>query len=35
MAYCACAGKHDDDCPNNVPGGLPPLQADDGDEEDR
>jgi hypothetical protein len=30
-AYCDCAGTHKPDCPNNVPGGLPPLNDDDDD----
>jgi hypothetical protein len=29
MAYCDCAGTHKPDCPNNVPGGMPPLNDDD------
>lgn len=32
MAYCDCVGKHEDGCPNNVPGGLPPLAPDEDDE---
>lgn len=27
--YCDCAGKHKDGCPNDKPGGLPPLNDDD------
>lgn len=30
-AYCGCAGAHEDDCPNNAPGGFPPLALDDDD----
>lgn len=30
--YCHCAGAHKPDCPNNKPGGLPPLNDDDDDE---
>jgi hypothetical protein len=30
--YCSCAGKHEEDCPNNKPGGFPPLNDDEGDE---
>jgi hypothetical protein len=29
MAYCDCAGTHKPDCPNNKPGGMPPLNDDD------
>jgi hypothetical protein len=33
--YCNCAGTHRTDCPNNKPGGLPPLNDDDeGDDDD-
>jgi len=27
--YCDCAGTHKPDCPNNKPGGFPPLNDDD------
>jgi hypothetical protein len=23
--YCACVGTHEAGCPNDVPGGFPPL----------
>ncbi len=29
--YCNCVGSHDQNCPNNVPGGFPPLGDDDDD----
>ena len=29
MAYCDCVGSHEPDCPNNAPGGMPPLSDDD------
>ena len=28
MAYCACVGSHKKGCPNDKPGGLPPLTDD-------
>lgn len=28
-AYCACVGSHKPGCPNDVPGGMPPLSDDD------
>ena len=27
--YCNCAGTHKDGCPNDKPGGFPPLTDDD------
>lgn len=30
--YCNCAGTHKPGCPNDKPGGLPPLNDDDDDE---
>ena len=29
MAYCDCANKHKPGCPNDKPGGLPPLRIED------
>jgi hypothetical protein len=29
--YCDCAGSHKKGCPNDRPGGLPPLNDDDDD----
>ena len=26
--YCACAGSHEAGCPDDVPGGFPPLPID-------
>ena len=28
MTYCNCANKHKPGCPNDTPGGLPPLKID-------
>ena len=27
--YCHCAGTHVPGCPNDIPGGFPPLNDDD------
>ena len=29
MAYCNCANTHKPGCPNDKPGGLPPLKITD------
>ena len=29
MTYCNCANKHKPGCPNDKPGGLPPLKITD------
>lgn len=29
--YCTCVGSHASNCPNNKPGGFPPLSDDDDD----
>ena len=30
MTYCNCANSHKAGCPNDKPGGLPPLRIEDG-----
>ena len=29
MSYCNCANSHRAGCPNDKPGGLPPLKIED------